>query len=82
MAALCRGSVLTYGTEAGDDIWAEQIAVSEQGVTFTCHCGSDVFAAQIPAISRHHAYNGLAAAAVGCLTGLGRKRNPARPGGV
>ena len=70
MAALCRGSVLTYGTEAGDDIWAEQIAVSEQGVTFTCHCGSDVFAAQIPAISRHHAYNGLAAAAVGCLTGL------------
>lgn len=70
MAALCRGSVLTYGTEESDAVWAEHIAVSGQGVTFRCHCAGHVFDAQIPAISRHHAYNGLAAAAVGYVTGL------------
>ena len=69
MASVCRGSVLSYGTKADDDIWAEQITVSKQGVAFICHCG-EVFTAKIPAISRHHAYNGLAAAAVGRLTGL------------
>lgn len=70
MASLCRGSVVTYGTEGKADIWADNIAVSEQGLTFQCHCAGDVFDAHISVIGRHHVYNGLAAAAVGWTTGL------------
>ncbi len=70
MAELCCGRVVTYGIKNYSFVRAEEINASETGVTFTCHMGEEQFCAYIPALGRHHVYNGLAAAAAGYCAGL------------
>ena len=70
MSGLCRGAVVTYGTDCASAVCGSHISASEKGVAFTCQYGRRSFNASIPAMGRHHVYNGLAAAAVGFCLGL------------
>lgn len=70
MAALCKGKVVTYGVTNPSDVQGSSVVMNEKGLHATCRLFDTSFDVTIPVIGRHHVYNGLAAAAVGRITGL------------
>lgn len=63
--------VVTYGTEAGADIRAQDVQTSREGLEFRIsHRGSE-FEARVPLLGRHSVHTALAAAGVGVAYGVG-----------
>jgi UDP-N-acetylmuramoyl-tripeptide--D-alanyl-D-alanine ligase len=63
--------VVTYGTDAHDDVRAVGLTVGEDGLpSFTLEAGDQTAQVTLPLPGRHNAYNAAAAAAVALYLGL------------
>ncbi len=62
--------VVTYGTEAGADIRAQEVRTSRRGLQFRIQYEGSEFEARTPLLGRHNVYTALAAAGVGVAYGV------------
>jgi UDP-N-acetylmuramoyl-tripeptide--D-alanyl-D-alanine ligase len=66
LAASATAAVTYYGQGPDADVWADDVALSEEGTpTFRIVCEQGAADVRLPALGRHNVYNALAAAAVG-----------------
>jgi UDP-N-acetylmuramoyl-tripeptide--D-alanyl-D-alanine ligase len=71
MAEHCRGSVLFYGLEPGNDVQATQVeSEGLEGTSFWLHIGEESNRVKVPLIGGHAVELALAAIAVGHATGM------------
>jgi len=70
-ADACRGGVLTFGTSAGADVRADDVAVADDGrASFVLSAGGDRETVELGVPGEHMVSNALAAASVGRWAGL------------
>lgn len=70
-ADACRGDVLTFGTSAGADVRADDVAVADDGrASFVLSAGGDRETVELGVPGEHMVSNALAAASVGRWAGL------------
>jgi alanine racemase len=70
MAERTRARVLTFGLHHEADLWADDVAVTPTGTSFSAHWGADKVPLRIPLLGAQCVYAALAAAAVGLAYGL------------
>jgi UDP-N-acetylmuramoyl-tripeptide--D-alanyl-D-alanine ligase len=71
MAAHTQARVVTYGLDAGADLWASDIeSMGLNGIRFILHSGREALHLQVPLLGRHSVHTVLGAAAVGRVEGM------------
>jgi UDP-N-acetylmuramoyl-L-alanyl-D-glutamate--2,6-diaminopimelate ligase len=71
LTALTTLPVVTYGLQAGLDLWASDIESSGFGLRFTVHSHGESIPAEVPLIGRFNVYNSLIAIAAAHTQGAG-----------
>lgn len=71
MRAKTRANVLTFGLDATNDVWADEIESNGlEGMEFALHYGDSHLHVQVPLLGQHSVHTALAAAAVGLVQDL------------
>ena len=71
MATRCRGRVLTFGLDPGNEVRASQVVTEAlEGTSFRLHLGSETLHVKVPLIGAHAVQLALAAISVGHALGL------------
>ncbi len=71
MAGVCRGRVMTFGREAGNDVRAEQVrTLGQRGVAFRLVVDGEAREVELPLVGEHAAELALVGIAVGRSLGL------------
>lgn len=71
MRAKTRAQVMTFGLDAANDVWADQIeSRGLEGMAFALHHRDTILHVRVPLLGQHSVHTALAAAAVGLTQGL------------
>jgi UDP-N-acetylmuramoyl-tripeptide--D-alanyl-D-alanine ligase len=71
MASRTRARVFTYGLDASNHLWADEISSEGlEGIRFRFHYGAEVLHVHLPMLGRHSVHTALRAAAAGLTEGL------------
>ncbi len=71
MRAKTRAQVMTFGLDAANDLWADQIeSQGLEGMAFALHHRETILHVRVPLLGQHSVHTALAAAAVGLAQGL------------
>ncbi len=71
MAKRCRGRVLTFGLDAGNDVRADQVVTEAlEGTSFRLHLAGETLHVKVPLVGGHAVQLALVAIAVGHALGL------------
>ncbi|MDM8530272.1 alanine racemase [Anaerolineales bacterium HSG25] len=73
MVPRTQGRILTFGLKRGADVWASDVTISAEGLTFTLHYEGKSYDGNVPLLGKHQIYPILAAITTGLIFNISPK---------